>query len=138
MTTEESLRTAAQVASFADALCTTKKKKNEWKIRMLSTQHGVHFPIDFDTLSEDERERRLDKAIEIALPPSPREGSVNKFDKDRLTMIFAGEGDYFTAMLLRLIARSDSKNRAKLFRGFPEEVDIVHQYQTGKEFRDER
>ena len=43
---------------------------------------------------------------------------------------FRGDGDWFTAQLLRLIAKSDSTNRWKLARGFPVEVEAVEIYQN--------
>lgn len=42
------------------------KKQNTWKKRMLSVVHGIDFPEDFDSLSEEEKQRRLDGAIKIA------------------------------------------------------------------------
>ncbi len=44
------------------------------------------------------------------------------FDKKNLQLILEGHGDWFTAMLLRLIAKADGINREKLRAGFPGEV----------------
>ena len=57
------LKTTSMVALFGDILCKNKKEKNDWKKRMLNTQEGITFPDDFDSLSEKERKKRLDKAI---------------------------------------------------------------------------
>lgn len=50
------------------------------------------------------------------------------YDKDNLDRLLAGEGDWFTAQLVRLIAKADTLNRGKLRKGFPEEVEAVEQY----------
>lgn len=59
-------KTVAMVASLGNILCKNIKEKNIWKKRMLNTQHGISFPDDFDQLSEKEKARRLDGAIEFA------------------------------------------------------------------------
>ena len=62
--TNDHLKSVAMVSAFGNILCDTKKDKNAWKKRMLSTVHGISFPEDFDELNEDEKERRLDGALE--------------------------------------------------------------------------
>jgi hypothetical protein len=54
------------VAAFGDILCSTKTDKNEWKKRMMkaSLGDGVMFPDDWESLSEDEKERRLNAGLE--------------------------------------------------------------------------
>jgi len=47
---------------------------------------------------------------------------LSEFDKRHLGDLIAGHGDWFTAKLLRLIAKADHENREKLRLGFPEEV----------------
>ena len=47
---------------------------------------------------------------------------MSPFDKVNLGKIVGGYGDWFTAQLLRLIAKADDVNREKLRAGFPEEV----------------
>tara|TARA_R110002020_G_scaffold447384_1_gene659748 strand:+ start:165 stop:404 length:240 start_codon:yes stop_codon:yes gene_type:complete len=42
--------------------------------------------------------------------------------------------DHFTADLFRLIARADTTNRGRLFTAYPDEVQCVHKYLTGKPF----
>ena len=41
------------------------------------------------------------------------------------------KADNFTVLLLRLILKADSDNRAKLAMGFPEEVKMVQRYRDG-------
>lgn len=61
------LRSVACVAMMGELLAgDTVKEKNDWKTRMLKTgipQGALHMPEDWDTLSEDEKERRLNLAI---------------------------------------------------------------------------
>ena len=59
------LKTASMVASFGELLCDKPKEKNEWKKRMLNAMPGINFPEDWDDLSEDEKQSRLDKAIAV-------------------------------------------------------------------------
>jgi hypothetical protein len=57
---------------------------------------------------------------------------LSEYDKTHLDEILCGHGDWFTAQLLRLIAKSDLSNRARLTKGFPEEVALVNKYQFGE------
>jgi hypothetical protein len=60
---------------------------------------------------------------------------MNQFDKENVkSILLEHEGDWFTADLFRLIAKADNNNRAKLFKVFPDEVDTVHKYLTGKDY----
>ena len=59
---------------------------------------------------------------------------MNQFDKENVKSILLEEGDWFTANLFRLIAKDDNNNSAKLFKAFPDEVDVVHKYLTGKNY----
>jgi len=47
---------------------------------------------------------------------------MRDFDREHIGELIAGHGDWFTAQLLRLIAKADFENMAKLRLGFPEEV----------------
>lgn len=47
---------------------------------------------------------------------------ISDYDRTHIADILAGEGDWFTAHLIRLIPRADAKNREKLRLAFPEEV----------------
>ena len=68
------LRLGAMVASLGEVLCKDQKETNAWKKRMLSAsspkdptgEPALSFPDDWDSLPEDEKERRLNKAIETA------------------------------------------------------------------------
>jgi len=60
---QDNLKSASMVAMFGDLLCDTQKEKNDWKKRMINTVDGISFPDDWDELSEDEKQRRLDGAI---------------------------------------------------------------------------
>lgn len=62
------LKSASVVAKMGDVFCDSKKDRNEWKKRMLlATGKPFHFPEDWDELSEDEKEKRLNKVIEIGI-----------------------------------------------------------------------
>lgn len=53
------------VALFGDILCKNKKEKNDWKKRMFDATGLLDFPSDWEGLSEDEKEKRLDNVIKI-------------------------------------------------------------------------
>lgn len=59
------LKTASMVALFGELLCDNKKEKNDWKKRMLAATGKLDFPDDFDELSEDEKEKRLNEVIKV-------------------------------------------------------------------------
>ena len=60
-------KTTAMVAQLGEVFADTKKEKNDWKSRMLKAGlPGLDIPEDWDTLEEDEKERRLNKVIELA------------------------------------------------------------------------
>lgn len=61
------VKSASLVANLGNVLCSNLEEKNAWKKRMLSAG-GCSFPSDFDTLSEKEKAKRLDKAIEVCHP----------------------------------------------------------------------
>ena len=56
---------------------------------------------------------------------------MSPHDKKHIPEILAGEGTWFIAKLIRLIAGADNDNRAKLHLGFPEVVEAVNSYQHG-------
>lgn len=62
------LGSIAMVAKLGDVLCAgDKKAANDWKARMLRAGlegRGLIMPDDWDSLSEDEKERRLNGVIE--------------------------------------------------------------------------
>lgn len=58
---------AGMVAAFGALLTDTQAEANTWKKRMLSAGvPGLDFPEDFDSLPEDEKQRRLDAVIKEA------------------------------------------------------------------------
>jgi len=59
------LKSASMVAMFGDLLCDNQKEKNDWKKRMLDATGLLDFPEDWDDLSEDEKQKRLDKVIAV-------------------------------------------------------------------------
>jgi hypothetical protein len=57
----------AGIAKLGDIFCDKPEESNAWKIRMLKAgleNKGLNIPDDFDSLPEDEKQRRLDGAIE--------------------------------------------------------------------------
>lgn len=53
---------------------------------------------------------------------------ISDFDREHIGDIVAGNGDWFTAELLRLIAKADNNNRELLRKAFPEEVAAYEQW----------
>lgn len=58
-------RTTSNVASLGDVFGKTKKEKNDWKLRMIKAGAGAGLilPDNWDSLSENEKERRLNLII---------------------------------------------------------------------------
>ena len=55
------------IAALGNILTPTKEEGNKWKRRMLAAGiPGLDFPEDWDQLTEEEKERRLNGVIEIA------------------------------------------------------------------------
>lgn len=61
------LHFAALVAKMGDIFGGNASESNEFKKRMLATTPGIQFPEDWDSLSEEEKSRRLDGAINNVL-----------------------------------------------------------------------
>ncbi len=62
------MRTTIGIARLGDLFCESKEDKNKWKKRMLNAglkNSGLSFPEDWDELSEDEKETRLNKSMEF-------------------------------------------------------------------------
>ena len=57
---------------------------------------------------------------------------ISNYDKKHISIILAGEGDWFTAKLLRLIAKADNNNLELLRSSFPKEVEAVENFWGGK------
>lgn len=63
----ERFGTVAGIAMMGEIFGNTKKEKNDWKARMLKAGlPGLDIPEDWDTLSEDEKEKRLNNVIKFA------------------------------------------------------------------------
>lgn len=57
------------VCALGDVLTKDKKESNEWKKRIMKASLGerVSFPDDWDSLSEDEKQKRLDNAVGVRI-----------------------------------------------------------------------
>lgn len=53
---------------------------------------------------------------------------MSEYDKEHIGKILMGHGDWFTAQLIRLIAKADPVNLIKLECEYYEEVQAVKQY----------
>jgi hypothetical protein len=65
---ESQFKSVAMVASLGNIFGQSPKEKNDWKLRMIKAglgDKGFEVPEDWDTLSEDEKGKRLDKIIEF-------------------------------------------------------------------------
>lgn len=54
---------------------------------------------------------------------------ISEYDREHMADILAGHGDWFTAHLLRLIAKADALNRAKLRSVYTEEVEAFEEWE---------
>lgn len=64
------------ITKLGEIFCDSTEDKNKWKRRMLEAGlSGLDFPDDFDSLSEEEKERRLDKAIKLTTAPATSESA---------------------------------------------------------------
>lgn len=60
------LRTISMVAKIGEAFCSDQKGQNDWKARMLKAglgNRGLDMPEDWNSLDEDEKQKRLDGVI---------------------------------------------------------------------------
>jgi len=57
--------TISMVAKIGEIMCDDKKSANDWKKRMITAGLPVTFPDDWETLSEEEKESRMNKALEV-------------------------------------------------------------------------
>ncbi|MEI6775164.1 MAG: hypothetical protein WCL18_10780 [bacterium] len=63
----QDLKLISNIAKLGELFCNTTKDKNDWKKRMLQAGiSGLDIPSNWDTLSETEKEQRLNKVIEYA------------------------------------------------------------------------
>ena len=56
---------------------------------------------------------------------------ISDYDRDSMAAILAGQGDWFSAHLLRLISRADAYNLAKLRLIFPDHVAAYESWHKG-------
>lgn len=56
---------------------------------------------------------------------------LTEYDKKHFADILAGNGDWFTAQLMRLIAKASHQNRELLRLGFPAEVAFYERWLRG-------
>lgn len=59
----DGFRLVASVARLGEVLADTQAEKNKWKARMLKAGLPLDFPSDWESLSEEEKETRLNKVI---------------------------------------------------------------------------
>lgn len=57
---------------------------------------------------------------------------LSAYDKNHIGDLIAGQGDWFTAQLLRLCAKADDENLVLLSKGFPEVVEAYLKWRTGE------
>lgn len=50
------------------------------------------------------------------------------YDRESIGAILGGEGTWWSAVFMRLVAKSDPVHRARLARVFPEHVRLVEDY----------
>jgi len=64
---KSSFAAVAMVAQLGSIMCDNKADQNKWKQRMIKAGmgEGISLPDDWDELSEDEKERRLNGVIEV-------------------------------------------------------------------------
>jgi len=75
---ESQFKTTANVAKLGNVFAKTPKERADWKERMLKAGlPDLQIPEDWKNLSDEEREQRLDKVIELA-------GNVNLKKKKKL------------------------------------------------------
>ena len=73
-------------------------------------------------------ERSAPHDIAVSRAPQGGDMTLGQWDIENVERILGGHGDWFTARLLRLIARADGQNRARLASGFPQEVALVERF----------
>lgn len=66
---DDTMKTVGMIASMGNIIAgDTVKEKNDWKARMIKAGYGdkgLIMPDDWDSLSEKEKEKRLDKVIKL-------------------------------------------------------------------------
>lgn len=69
---ENPLKAIGMVMALGDMLSRDKKESNDFKKRIVSSVAGIQFPDNWDTLSEEEKVRRLQGVQDIALKTERR------------------------------------------------------------------
>ena len=62
----DAFKMTGMIAKMGEVLCTDQKEKNDWKARMIKAglgNSGLIMPDDWESLGEDEKEKRLDLVI---------------------------------------------------------------------------
>lgn len=68
---DKMFKSVGAIASLGNLFCDNTADRNKWKRRMLEAGlSGLEFPEDFDSLSEEEKESRINKVIDLALSNS--------------------------------------------------------------------
>lgn len=80
-------------------------------------------------MNKDPLERLADEMTEI-LATRINEKKLSDYDRENIGNIIAGEGDWFTAQLIRLVVKADPLNRLFLALGFPEVVGAVEEWEA--------
>jgi len=64
---DSNLKTVGTIASLGNLFCEDIKDKNAWKLRMIKAGvgSGLQLPSNWEELTEEEKELRLDKIIEF-------------------------------------------------------------------------
>jgi hypothetical protein len=64
--TNDFYNTVGMIAKIGNVIADTKSEKNDWKLRMIKAgMPGIEVPEDWDTLSEEEKETRLNYVISL-------------------------------------------------------------------------
>ncbi len=60
---QDHFRSVAMVAKIGEIFTGNKKESNDWKSRMIKAGINLEMPEDWDQISEEEKEQRLNKVI---------------------------------------------------------------------------
>lgn len=78
---DEKFGTIGAIAKMGELIGSTQEEKNDWKKRMLKAGLQLDVPEDWDTLSESEKEKRLDKVISFMQKGSEKKQETPKQKK---------------------------------------------------------
>lgn len=57
---------------------------------------------------------------------------LSDYDKEHIEDLIFGEGDWFSAKLIRLCVKADGMNLERLRKGFPDHVEAYEAWKKGK------